>query len=270
MNNGFKFLLNKISEKRGFNCGYYKETAMRRRILSRMRRMGIDSYMKYSKFLEKNPEEYSKLIDALTVNVSEFFRDPSTFEVIKEIVIPNLVTYKEFQNRKVIRVWSAGCATGEEAYSVAILFREYLGEEIEQYIFTVTATDIDRKSLEKAIIGIYRKEKLKNLKKPYLKYFEKENSFYRIREEIKRHVRFLYHDVISGEKFKYFDIIICRNVLIYFSRDTQREIFKKFYMALNPGGYLIIGKTETLTKEMSKKFEIIDLHERVYRKPPWR
>ncbi len=272
---GFEFLKRKISRERGFNCDYYKESVLERRIRNRMRRANINSfieyaYIEYAELLDRDEEEYNTLIDTLTVNVTEFFRDPSAFKILKNTVIPSIISNKDTQGRKVISVWSAGCASGEEPYSVAILFREFLGDKIEGYHFHINATDIDATVLEKAKAGVYSESQLKNVNSLYLrKYFTKEGNMYRISDDIKKFVRLRKHDLISGMDLKYFDLILCRNVMIYFSRETQEEIFMRFLHALNPSGYLMIGKTETLTAGMEKKLELIDLHERIYRKPLW-
>ncbi len=266
---GLEFLKNKISDERGFNCSYYKESILKRRIDSRMRRAEIDSYRDYVSLLDRSPQEYNALIDTLTVNVTGFFRNPSVFKAMEEVVIPNLLFYKKIQSRKVIRVWSVGCASGEEPYSVAILFRELLGDEIDDYLFFVTATDIDDHMLNKAREGIYTAEQVGNVSKKHLdRYFNEMGGRYQINDSIKRYVKFRHHDVISGEEIHYFDLILCRNLLIYLSREVQDEIFERFLRSLNPYGYLIIGKSETLTPQAARKFELIDLSERIYRKPP--
>ncbi|OYT54189.1 MAG: hypothetical protein B6U72_03235 [Candidatus Altiarchaeales archaeon ex4484_2] len=268
-NSGFEFLKKKISGERGFNCSYYKESILKRRIDSRMRRTEIDSYKDYVSLLDRSPQEYNALIDTLTVNVTEFFRNPLVFKAMEEVIIPNLLFYKKIQSRKVIRVWSAGCASGEEPYSVAILFKEFLGDEIDDYVFFVTATDIDDNILDKAREGIYTADQMKNVTKERLdNYFNEVAGKYQVKDSIKKYVKFRHHDVISGEETHYFDLILCRNLLIYLSRGVQDEIFERFLRSLNPYGYLVIGKSETLTPEAAKRFELIDLCERIYRKPP--
>ncbi|OYT42057.1 MAG: hypothetical protein B6U86_01145 [Candidatus Altiarchaeales archaeon ex4484_43] len=263
----FELLKRKIMRARGFNCNCYKESSLKRRIRIRMNANNIHSYSEYIKFLTGNEEEYDKLIDTLTVNVTEFFRDPETYDKINVIVLPELTSRKRKEGRKIIRIWCAGCASGEEPYSIAILLREYLGDKIDDFIIFIRATDIDEKSLELARKGEYKSDVLKNMKKYFIrKYFERINDSYRIKDSIRNMVRFEKHDIISGKAQRYFDMILCRNVLIYLSRDTQRDIFEMFHRALNNKGYLIIGKTETMHEQMANKFELIDLSERIYRK----
>jgi len=269
-NSGFEALKKKISSERGFNCSYYKESILKRRIDSRMRRAELESYTDYVSLLDRSPREYNALIDTLTVNVTRFFRNKPVFKAIEEIIIPNLMFYKNIQSRRVIRVWSAGCASGEEPYSVALLFKDFLGDELDDYVFFITATDIDDNILNTAREGIYTADQVKNVSKERLdKYFDKVAGKYRVKDSIKKYIKFRHHDVISGEVINYFDVILCRNLLIYLSRKTQDEIFARFLRSLNPNGYLVIGKSETLTPKAAKKFELIDLSERIYRKPPW-
>lgn len=229
---GFKILKKRITRDRGFNCNSYKESTLKRRIRSRMLANNIDSYIDYANFLIGNDEEYRKLIDALTVNVTSFFRDPETFDEIKNVVLPELVNRKNIEGRRIIRIWSAGCSSGEEPYSIAILLYEYLGNNIDRFIISIRSTDIDERSLEEAKLGIYDKDSIEKLKSEYLnKYFEEIDGKYRIKNKIKKLVRFEKHDLVSGRMQKYFDILFCRNVLIYFSRETQKDIFEKLYDA---------------------------------------
>jgi len=267
---GFAHLKKKITAERGFNCDYYKESILKRRIGNRMNHANVDSYSEYVALIDRNPVEYKMLIDNLTVNVTEFFRDPLVFKEIEEMIIPNLVYFKKLQSRKVIRIWSAGCSSGAEPYSVAILFKEFLGDELEDYIYSITATDIDDNMLKEAKEGVYLANQVRNVSPTRLNnFFNKTGESYQIRDSIKKYVKFRHHDLITGEDLRFFDLILCRNLLIYFSREMQNEIFMRFLHSLNPNGYFVIGKTETLTPEAADLFELIDLHERIYRKPPW-
>lgn len=231
-----------------------------------MRTNNIDSYMDYARFLKDNDEEYRKLLDVLTVNVTEFFRDPSVFKAFGEKFLPTIIECKEAQGRRVIRIWSAGCASGEEAYSIAIVLKEFLGEKADNFIITIHATDIDEKNLEKAERGQYDDGRLKNVGARLLrKYFERDGK-YRVKEEIKKFVRFKKLDLLSAKPFACLDAIFCRNVLIYLKRETQKKIFTNFHNALVMDGYLIIGKAEMMVEELREKFELVDLDNRIYKK----
>jgi chemotaxis protein methyltransferase CheR len=216
--------------------------------------------------LKKDLSEYDRLFDALTINVTNFFRDKSTYRVIKETVIPELVSSKKKQGRKIIRVWSAGCASGEEPYSMAILFHKILGDKINDFLISIHATDIDEVSLDKAKSGEYEAGAVSEVDETILKRYFKRNLKYELKEEIKQMVMFTRHDLISDRPLAHLDVILCRNVLIYFSRDLQMRLFDKFCEALNRGGYLILGKTESLAGESAGLFQPVNIRERIYRK----
>jgi chemotaxis protein methyltransferase CheR len=263
----FELLKKKIAEERGFNCESYKESSLKRRLAIRMRTTQTDSYEAYAAYLSSHPEEYAPLMKALTVNFTEFFRDTDMYDYLQGTILPELAAHKREQGRHILRVWSAGCSTGEEPYSVAILLREFLGADFGGFIVNIRATDIDDVCLAAAKKREYEDLAFKNMDSGlFAKYFEKAGEKYCVKDEIANMVKFEKHDLISGEAKKYFDIILCRNVFIYFSRETQLHIFEMFHSALNKDGYLIIGKTETMHEEMYKKFELVNLTERIFKK----
>ncbi len=267
---GFKLLKKKILDRTGVDCSKYKDNYLKRRIALRMKAIGVDSsYNEYYRFLEKNPSEYDTLLDGITINVTEFFRDVDTFNAFKNEVIPQLLAEKTKRKSKILRVWSAGCSIGEEPYTIGIILHEKLGPALNDFIISIQATDIDRKALSAAKAGIYDADALKKIDKSRVsKYFDAVdgNDKYRIKDKVKHLVRFQQHDLISGKKFSHFDLIFCRNVMIYFGRELQRTLLLDFYDALNDGGYLIIGRTETMTGEAKDKFVCINTRERIYKK----
>jgi len=232
----------------------------------RLRATGAHSYLEYLSLLERDPSEYERLLDALTINVTNFFRDRGTFRVIEETVIPELIMAKKNQGKKVIRIWSAGCASGEEPYSMAILFHKVLGKRIGDYLISIHATDIDGKVMEKAKRAEYEAGAVSGIDEEVLIRYFNHTQRYRPKEEIKKMVRFKRHDLIADGPLPHLDMILCRNVLIYFSRNLQGKLFEKFYEGLNRGGYLILGKTESLAGEAAGLFQPVDIRERVYRK----
>lgn len=261
----YDLLKKKITEDTGFNCEYYKEAHFRRRINVRVRATSSDSYIAYIKLLKKNPEEYERLLDTLTVNVSEFFRNPEVFRLIENEIIPSIVKYGSESSIKSIRVWSAGCASGEEAYSLAILFHRFLKPNFEKYRIDIIGTDIDSRSLEKAKKGIYNESSLKNVSSNIKdNYFLKNGDKYQITDQLKKLAHFKHHDLISGPKIKQFDIIICRNVMIYFKKEIQEQLQLNFYQSLEKGGFFIIGKAETLLSPASSLFKTYSSRERLY------
>lgn len=262
---GFGLLKRIISGNTGFNCEHYKEAHFRRRINVRVRATNSENYGTYLKLLKEDPQEYEFLLDTLTVNVSEFFRNPETFRIIEKEVIPSLVKYRSGSLTRSIRIWSAGCAAGEEAYSLAILLHRTLKTDFNKYRIRIVGTDIDARSLEKAKKGVYNENSLKNLD-PGTKerYFSKQGDTYQVINEFKNITQFKRHDLISGPRIDYFDLIVCRNVMIYFKKEIQEQLQLNFYKALEKGGFLIIGKSETLLGSASSLFRPYNTRERLY------
>ncbi len=263
---GFVVFQKRIFKERGLDLSQYREKCLKRRIDVRLRAIGAHTYTDYMAVLKKDPSEYDRLLDTLTINVTDFFRDRSTYRVIEETVIPELVASKKKQGKKIIRVWSAACASGEEPYSMAILFHKILGKRIGDYLISIYGTDIDEKVIEKAKRGEYEAGAVSEVDERILKRYFKHNLKYELKEGIKQMVRFKHHDLISDNPPGHLDIILCRNVLIYFSRDLQMRLFDKFCEALNRGGYLILGKTESLAGESAGLFQPVSNRERIYKK----
>lgn len=262
----FEKLKTKIFEDRNFSCDQYKDQYLKRRFNIRMRATGTKSHREYLEVLDSDENEYSTLLDVLTVNVTEFFRDESVFNEV-EHVLRSLVEEKRKGNRNTLRIWSAGCSNGAEAYSVAILLHQVLGSHIDDFKITIFATDIDDASLKKGEDGIYNPDVLKRVKIIYLtKYFTKLDNKYQVIEPLRRMVSFKKHDLITDRGLRMIDMVLCRNVVIYFSKDLQGKLFLNFYNILNKGGYFVMGKTENLTEEVKRKFIPVNNKERIYRK----
>ncbi|MCS7130482.1 MAG: protein-glutamate O-methyltransferase CheR [Archaeoglobaceae archaeon] len=257
MDLSFREILSYASKKSGLKLDGYRESYLRRRIELRMRILGLKDFSDYFKFIKNNESEIDELVNAIAINVTEFMRDRSPFDYFMQKILPELAR----KRNGILRFWSAGCANGEEPYSIAIAVLETLPNRN----FSIYATDIDEDCLKKALEGIYEKEQLKNLSKEHLdKYFEKIGDKYRIKDFVKRHVRFKKHDLTSQEPItKFLDAIFCRNVMIYFDEKQKEKILENFYNALNSGGYLIVGKSESIPKG---KFECVSVSEKIYRK----
>ncbi|KKG12889.1 protein-glutamate O-methyltransferase CheR [Methanosarcina sp. 2.H.A.1B.4] len=262
---GFELLKKVITESTGFNCEQYKEAHFRRRINVRVRATNSENYEEYLRLLKKNSAEHENLIKTLTINVSEFFRNPETFGVIEKEVIPFLIKSKSDSLVKSIRIWSAGCATGEEAYSLAILLHRVLGRDFEKYRISIIGTDIDNFSLEKARKGVYRENVLKNVDASIIKsYFVQQGETYQVSNQLRSMIRFQRQDMISESCTNHFDLIICRNVMIYFKKEIQEHLQLNFHNALNRGGFFVIGKAETLLGTASNRFKPYNARERLY------
>lgn len=252
-----------IKRKIGFNCEDYKQPHLKRRLAVRLRATQSKSYKDYVQVLLKNEDEEQQLKETLTVNVTELFRNPETYESVRANVLPELIKYKG--NNKVIKVWSAGCSNGEEPYSIAILLNEYLGSSARRYNISIMGTDIDDDSLGKAENGVFQPKQLEKIGKERIgRFFVMKENNYQVIDELKKMVKVKRHDLISGPKFSGFDIIFCRNVTIYFEQKLQEILYMNFYNALNEGGYFVMGKTETLVGPASQLFKRFDLKERIY------
>lgn len=250
-------IISYASKKSGLRFDGYRESYLRRRIELRMRLLGIKDLSEYFRYIKSNEDEIGELVNVIAINVTEFMRDRSPFQFFMQKILPELSRKKS----GTLRFWSAGCANGEEAYSIAIAVLETLPNRS----FSIYATDIDQDCLRKALNGIYMVEQLKNLPPEFLiKYFEKIGEGYRIKDFVKKHIKFKKHDLTSQEPVtRFLDVIFCRNVLIYFTEEQKEKVLNDFYNALNPGGYLIIGKSESIPRG---KFECISVSEKIYRK----
>jgi chemotaxis protein methyltransferase CheR len=263
----FEALKCQILKDKEFDCNQYRDTYVKRRLAIRLRANNLDSYRDYAKLLNSDPTEYNELMDAFTITVSEFFRDASVFDYFRKNVIPALILDKLRKKQKIIRIWSAGCASGEETYSIAILMYDFLGASLENFIISVHGTDVDGDSLAKAKKGEYTFEEVKNVGADSLsQYFVFEQGKYRVSDRIKELVKFEKHNLISGKSLAHFDVIFCRNVSIYFSKVMHERLHMEFYNALNNDGFFVLGKTEMLYGTARKLFKPVNAKEGIYQK----
>lgn len=255
---GFQALTEKVSRERGISCESYKEKCLRRRIAVRMRARGVHTYGDYARLLDRDAREYQELLDALTINVTKFFRNAETWDALR----PYLVELWAARGREggPLRIWSAGCASGEEPYTIAVLLAEILGDDLPRSF--IDATDIDRLSLERTRQAQYPEtafpEMPVHLKR---RYFLDGRPVARIGEV----VRVLHHDLTREPPPRpVYDLIACRNVAIYLEREAQERLFGTFATALAPGGVLLLGKVETLFGPARERLTLVDPRERIY------
>lgn len=264
-NHVFQLLLAKIKEDRGLDFQHYHQDLLKRRVAIRMRALGMNSYSDYLLALLKTSDEYEKLFEVLCINVSEFFRDAPVWEEVRKVA-DQLVRAKKQSAERAVKVWSAGCANGEEAYTVGIVFTELMGAN-PCCELSICATDVDGASLAAGKKGQYKKESLKNIERGIRdRFFTPDGLQYRVIEPIKKLVKFDYLDLTSTNLVKDTDMVFCRNVFIYFDRSLQEQLLMKFYNSLKPGGYLVLGKAETLISEAKQIFEEINFDARIFRK----
>jgi chemotaxis protein methyltransferase CheR len=261
----FTALTAKITRERGFGCASYKDKCLKRRIAVRMRARGVHTYRDYARVLDSDAYEYDRLLDALTINVTRFFRNPEAWEAI-DALLPALLTAK----REPLRVWSAGCASGEETYTLAMLFHGHaaaLGRRARAV--EIIGTDIDRASLDAAERGVYEAAALTDMPRDARRAFFPEGPPFTVPAAVRALVRFQKHDLLAepapGGPF---ELIVCRNVTIYFDRKSQEALLEKFRGALAPGGLLVQGKVETLIGVSRTRFETVDARERIFRRAP--
>ncbi len=266
-------ILDYLYNKRGFDFNGYHKPMLERRIRKRMiysRTTELDAYHAY---LMQHPEELDQLIDAFLINVSHFFRNSLTFEYLRKLVFPEIMA-KNNAHHECLRIWSAGCANGEEPYSIAILLNELIEKEDFQLKPTIFATDIDRKVLKSAAIGSYEFKSIKNMKYGLIsKYFTSDSDHYHIIPKVKQQVKFSFYDLLDKTRsvpresiFGNFDLVFCRNVLIYFETEYQIIIFNKLYNSLKPNAYLILGEAETPVDGFKHKFHRVNSCCKIYQK----
>ncbi len=253
-----------VRDARGFDFTGYKSPTVERRVALRMKEVGVATYDEYIDYLELHGEEYAALFNAILINVTGFFRDGATWEYLATDVLPTLIEARP--PGAPIRVWSAGCATGEEAYSLAMVLARVLGDE--QFIDRVKiyATDIDEEALEQARPATYTSRQLEDVPQEALeRFFERTEQRYAFRKDLRRSVVFGRNDLIQDAPISRIDLLVCRNTLMYFTAEIQRQILRRFHFALADHGYLLLGRSEMLTGR-SHLFTPFDLKRRVFRR----
>ena len=274
MNNDVKRILNYLNEKRGFDFSGYRTAMVERRVRQRFPFTKCKNCKNYFHYLQKNPDELNHLIDVLTINVSRFFRNTLTFEYIADQILPAIFYQKKENLDRSLRIWSAGCSMGEEPYSIAILINELFENEALMPDFNIFATDIDGKILKKAQKAAYPFESIQNVRYGLLKkYFFITEEWFQLIPEIKRLVLFSLYDILDKKCyvppesiFGAFDMVFCRNVLIYFNMEYQNLIFDKLYRSLVRHGYLILGETEIPSAKYQSYFRRVNKCCHIYQK----
>ena len=217
----------------------YKERQMKRRIDALISKHGIKDYENYIQVLKTDKTRFEEFINYLTINVSEFYRNPDQWRLMDKEIIPELIG----KFGKTLKIWSAACSTGDEPYSLVMA----LSRHIPLNMIRITATDLDKQVIAKAKVGLYNEKSIAAVPDDFKKkYFTKIGLSYQISDEIKSRVTFSEHNLLGNDYGKDFNMIVCRNVLIYFTEEAKDEVFRKFYHSLKPGGILFIGSTEQI------------------------
>jgi two-component system CheB/CheR fusion protein len=260
----FEVLLDYLKESRGFDFTGYKRSSLRRRVARRMQQVGIGSFAEYLDRLQVDADEFTRLFNTVLINVTSFLRDPEAWRELQAEVIPQLLGRR---NRdEPIRVWSAGCASGEEAYGLAMAFAEALGVEEFRRRVKVYATDVDDEALAAARAAVYSEKDLAPLPAAWReRYFERTGSRFTFRGDLRRSVIFGRNDLVQDAPIGRLDLLVCRNTLMYLNADTQAQVLRRFHFALNPTGVLFLGKAEMLLSH-GRLFLPVDPKRRFFRK----
>ncbi|SNT22783.1 chemotaxis protein methyltransferase CheR [Bacillus sp. OK838] len=234
----------------GIDLASYKEGQMKRRLTSLYEKRGYHSFREYCKDIQTCPGVLNEFLDRMTINVSEFYRNPKRWEVLERKILPGLLGSK-----KKLKIWSAACSTGEEPYTIAMILSNLVPlSQIE-----ILATDLDENVLARAVLGIYPERSLTEVPEEIKrKYFEKEGSFYRVNDEIKKRVTFKKQNLLADRFDWGFDLVVCRNVLIYFTEEAKSLLYEKFSASLKSGGIFFVGSTEQIFTPGKYQFETVD------------
>ena len=260
----FLALRDLLLERRGIDLARYKDACIKRRIATRVRALGFAEASSYLEVLRRDETEVDALMAALTIHVSQFFRNRSTFVELERRVLPDLFRQCTASGRRELRLWSVGCASGEEPYSLALLVEEAVPPGLS---VDILGTDISPAVLEKAREARYDPLRLGELPEEVReRFFTAEGRDFRLRERIRRRVRFCEHDILCAPDYPAADLVLCRNVLIYFSRGEQERILTRMAQVLPRGGYLVLGRAETLTGEARRLFHARCPAERIYQR----
>jgi two-component system, chemotaxis family, CheB/CheR fusion protein len=261
----FEELLNYLKVARGFDFTAYKRSSLMRRVQRRMQMVHIDDFMDYLDYLEVHPEEFRSLFNIILINVTAFFRDPAAWEYVGEELIPRIINTR--RNQDPIRIWSAGCASGEEAYSLAMLLAEALGLDQFKHRVKIYATDVDEEALNQGRQATYRAKEVVGAVPDVLmeKYFERQGDRYIFNKELRRSVIFGRHDLIQDAPISRVSLLVCRNCLMYLNAEAQSRVLERFHFALDETGFVFLGKAEMLFSRQDM-FRPVDLKRRIFNK----
>src|SRR6185437_14254996 len=238
-----KDLLQELAEQRNFDFRGYKKTTLERRFRRRMFQLHLADYAQYGDYIRKHPDEINQLLNTILINVTEFFRDPPAWEILRNEIMPSLL--KRIKPGHSFRAWSAGCASGEEPYSIAILLAEHFGPRIQEYDVKIYATDIDDDALNSARRGEYSLDAIRRVRPEWREKYFHGKGLLRVNREIRRLVIFGRSNLGQDAPISHVNLLACRNVLIYFDSDLQKQILNRIQYAIEPGGILFLGKSES-------------------------
>ena len=259
-------ILTLLRIRTGHDFSNYKTPTLVRRIARHLQIHELQDIPTYLNLLRDNPDEVQSLLKNLLINVTNFFRDRPAFDVIESKVVPNICAGKT--SKDTIRIWSAGCASGEEAYSLAMLFGECAAKQSDPPKIQIFATDVDDEAIAEAREHFYPKTIAADVSPERLKrFFVREGNFYRVRKELRETILFAPHNILRDPPFSRLDLVVCRNLLIYLNRETQERVLQIFHFALNTHGYLFLGSSES-AENVAALFAPVDKKQRIYSRRP--
>ena len=262
----FEALIEYIKSNRGFDFTGYKRASLVRRTQKRMQSLGVETYDEYLDYLEGNPDEFVELFDALLINVTSFFRDKEAWDYLSEHVVPQLIALKEPDSP--IRIWCAGSASGEEAFSIAMVLTEQLDPERFREEVKVYATDVDEEALNRGRRASFSAKEVEAVPDGLReRYFEVDQGSFAFRKGLRRSIIFGHHDLVQDAPISRIDLLLCRNTLMYFNAETQARVVRRFDFALKDAGFLFLGKSEMLPTG-SNSFSPVELKHRIFTKAP--
>src|SRR5215813_4058923 len=260
----FEALLDYLKGTRGFDFTAYKRSSLMRRIQKRLQAIGIESYDGYQAYLETHAEEFGLLFNTILINVTSFFRDPEAWGYLTTQIVPRIASGS--RSDSAIRVWSTGCASGEEAYTLAMVLAEELGIEPFRRRVKIYASDVDDDALMQARHATYTAAQVEDVPPEMLsKYFERVDDRYLFHKDIRRSIIFGRHDLVQDAPISRVNLLVCRNTLMYFTRETQAKVLNRFHFALRNGGFLFMGRAELLLTH-GELFTPLELKWRVFTK----
>lgn len=258
-------LFDYLRQSHNFDFTGYKRSSLIRRMQHRMQAIGIETYSDYSDYLKGHPQEFTFLFNTIEINVTGFFRDASVWDYVAAQIIPQIITDKSISDP--IRVWSAGCASGEETYTLAILLAEALGVEFHERV-RIYGTDVDYDALNQARLGSYLSSEVASIPPALLdKYFEQTAELYVVRKDLRHSIIFCRHNLIQDAPMSGIDLLVCRNALIYFDIEAQTRVLVRFHFGLKDNGFLLLGKSEMVPTNLNI-FTKVNLPHRIFSKLP--
>ncbi|WP_062198261.1 CheR family methyltransferase [Massilibacterium senegalense] len=246
----YEQFIENINRKTGIDLSQYKEAQMKRRLISLYEKKGYKNFQEFYVAMSKDQVLFDEFLERMTINVSEFYRNKNRWDVLENKILPEML-----QSNRTLKIWSAACSTGEEPYTIAMILSKFL----PMSKIKVLATDLDKTVIERAKAGVYTARSLQEVPKEMVqKYFHKDGISYQISDDIKRTVTFREQNLLADRYDQGFDLIVCRNVMIYFTDDAKDILYRKFNQALKVGGVFFVGSTEQIFNPQKYGFEIID------------